>query len=262
MCWFISIKFRMNQSKPLIDALFYDKEEIDKELKCPCCSQKFVSPRLLPCGDSICLKCIQFIKDQNSNDFLRCPVCEELHSFDTDKLPKIKLVESLLNKNANEVYRNQDVEQLKEKLTAIKLKTEKLENHLRHPHETIKEHSKSLLNEIDLATEKAHQLINEFHDSLFDQVKQYEKECLCFYDESKARDNETLQEDLKSVESVIYEAKVFFQQKVDYLRKFEIEDNQISRSLIDSDQLIFKIKDKLCLLAFLQNRQKKVCGKY
>ena len=76
-----------------------------------------------------------------------------------------------MNKDANEVYRNRDVEELKEKLAKLSSKTGKLENHFKHPHETIKEHCKSLIDQIDLATEKAHQLINGFHDFVFDQVK-------------------------------------------------------------------------------------------
>jgi hypothetical protein len=56
----------MKKDKPSIDALFYDKEEIDQEMKCPSCSERYQSPRLLPCGDSICLRCIDFIKYQIS----------------------------------------------------------------------------------------------------------------------------------------------------------------------------------------------------
>jgi hypothetical protein len=119
-------------------SMFYEKNEIDEELKCPSCSQKYQSPRLLPCGDSICFGCVEFIKDQNSKDLYKCPVCEKIHAVQAENLPTNKILEKLLRKKANEVYRNKDVEELKEKLTILKLKTEKLENQFRHPHETVK----------------------------------------------------------------------------------------------------------------------------
>jgi len=248
----------MKKAKPSIDALFYDKEEIDKELKCPSCLQKLVSPRLLPCGDLICLRCIQFTKIQNSNLY-KCPACLEIHTFQAENLPKIKMLEKLLNKDANEVYRNRDVEKLKEKLANLNAKTEKLENHFAHPHETIKEHCKNLLDQIDLATEKAHQLINEFHDSFYNQVKTYEKECLDHFDNLKRNKDTILTQDLKSIETVLCEARVFFQQKVDYFRRFKIDDDEINRSLLDYDELISKVKDHLGLLKshfFKTNRMK------
>jgi DNA-directed RNA polymerase subunit M/transcription elongation factor TFIIS len=105
----------MSKIKPIIDALFYEKEEIDKELKCPSCLEKFVSPRLLPCGDSICLRCIQFIKVQKGNNLFKCPACEEVHTISSQNLPRNKILEKLLDKEANEVYRNNNVEELKKK---------------------------------------------------------------------------------------------------------------------------------------------------
>jgi len=91
-------------------------------------------------------------------------------------------LEKLLDKEANEVYRNKNVEELKEKLEKLYVKTAKLENHFGLPRETINKHCKNLLNQIDLATEKAHKLINEFHDSFYNQVKKYNKECLDHFD--------------------------------------------------------------------------------
>jgi polyhydroxyalkanoate synthesis regulator phasin len=107
------------------------------------------------------------------------------------------MLEKLLGKEANEVYRNKDVEELKERLAILNLKC---------PHETVKEYCKDLLHRIDLATEEAHQVIDEFHDSLFDEVKEYEKECLEHFDSLKESGDKLLTADLKSVETVILEA--------------------------------------------------------
>jgi hypothetical protein len=226
--------------------LFYEKNEIDQELICPTCSERYQSPRLLPCGDSICFRCIGFIKDQNSNDLYKCPVCEATHAVLDEKLPRNKILEKLLSKDANEVYRNRDVEELKEKLTKLKLKTKSLEYHLNYPHESIKEYCKSLLDQIDLQTEKVHQLVNEFHDSLFDQVKEYEKECLEYFENLEEAGDEFLEEDTKVIESTIEKSKKFFQEKSDYLRKFKISDEEIKCSLTDSGNNINTVKYLLC----------------
>jgi len=51
-----------------------------------------------------------------------------MHAFLTENLSRNKILEKLLGTEANEIYRNKDVEELKEKLMKFKLKTEKLDS--------------------------------------------------------------------------------------------------------------------------------------
>jgi len=236
----------MNNTKPFTDGLFYKKEEIDGELKCPSCSHLFESPRLLPCGDSICFGCVELAIDQSNmhnNSSYECPACHEVHTIDIQTLPRNKILEKLLNKEASEVYRNKNVEELKAKLAKLNLKAKKLENYLSFPRETIQEHFKSLQNQIDLATEKAHQLINQYHDFLFNQVKDYENECLDHFVASD--ENNISYSDFQSIDTLLNETREFFEQKVEYLKKFNVKDEEIDKSLLYSDNFFFKIKDNL-----------------
>jgi hypothetical protein len=230
----------MHKTKPSIDARFYKEEEIDKELKCPSCFLKFDSPRILPCGDSICFQCIELIKDHSQNEEFKCPVCEEVQNIDVNNLPRNKILEKLLTKEANEIYRNECVEELKISLDKLMYKTEKLENYLNYPHDKITKHSKSLLDQIDLATEQFHQIINDSRDALFNQVKEYEKDCLGNIDSLKKPDGTVLENNLKPVELIIDEAKKIFHEKVEYLRNFKIDANQIFHSTIASERFIKK----------------------
>jgi hypothetical protein len=75
------------------------------------------------------------IKDQNNKDVFKCPACKEVHTIIAENLPRIKALEKLLTNKPNEIYRNKDVEELKEKLAKLKMKTEKLESYFTHPHE-------------------------------------------------------------------------------------------------------------------------------
>jgi hypothetical protein len=61
------------------------------------------------------MRCIDYIKDQNSNNLDKCPACEETHIFETEKLTNIKLL-------------NQDETKLtKIKMLKVKRKTCKAE---------------------------------------------------------------------------------------------------------------------------------------
>jgi hypothetical protein len=53
------------------------KEDVNEALTCLICSKKYTDPRLLPCGEGACNKCIQ--KASNSNNEFDCKFCNKTH---------------------------------------------------------------------------------------------------------------------------------------------------------------------------------------
>lgn len=52
-----------------------EQSRLEELLMCPVCQDIYNDPRQLPCGHSICLGCLENMKDHASNRNYRCPDC-------------------------------------------------------------------------------------------------------------------------------------------------------------------------------------------
>jgi hypothetical protein len=109
--------------------MFYEENEINKLLICPSCNLKFLEPKLLPCGKSVCIKCVEsmlelYNDNENKNEKrLQCLFCSRSHLVTEDELPSSEMLELLLKKEPSEVYRGDLAKELKELLSKIKTQT-------------------------------------------------------------------------------------------------------------------------------------------
>ena len=71
--------------------------EINKILLCPQCNQRFDEPKILPCGNTICISCIRnFISsEKRAQNKYKCLICDELHKFGKD-FPTNHLISKIL----------------------------------------------------------------------------------------------------------------------------------------------------------------------
>ena len=58
--------------------MFYEENEIGELVICPYCKNKYDDPRIVSCGNSFCMPCIEFLAKEESNGF-KCPDCDEFH---------------------------------------------------------------------------------------------------------------------------------------------------------------------------------------
>lgn len=72
-------------------------------LRCIKCVEDFTLdsrlPLVLPCGDSVCMRCVLFISGQSQN-FLKCPECSliyEITNFFIKELPKNKAILAIIS---------------------------------------------------------------------------------------------------------------------------------------------------------------------
>ena len=119
--------------------MFYNRKEIDEILNCPKCKERFFEPRNLPCGESLCETCILDLLDINEKG-IECPICSEFHEKPSKGFLKNKTIIKLLDKKYGEVYRNKDVDSLKDYLNKIKSDTNDLMFILNNSKDKIKEY--------------------------------------------------------------------------------------------------------------------------
>lgn len=53
------------------------EKKLEASLTCSVCQEIFEDPRQLPCGHSMCLGCLQNLRDHSSDAPFRCPNCRQ-----------------------------------------------------------------------------------------------------------------------------------------------------------------------------------------
>ena len=73
---------------------------LDDITECPICTEVYTDPRVLPCGHTYCLKCIEaWSKDKQPGDELNCPLCRKqftLPGNGVSDLPKNFIITNFL----------------------------------------------------------------------------------------------------------------------------------------------------------------------
>ena len=89
--------------------MFYEANSVNRILICLNCLQRFNIPKLLPCGESICERCLSKLTTASNRNIL-CPYCKIYHEsnsmYDGDGgFPTEKLLFEILNLKPVKVYR-------------------------------------------------------------------------------------------------------------------------------------------------------------
>lgn len=100
--------------------MFYKKDDINEDLQCAICHLKFQDPRILPCGQTYCQKCIQELMKNNVSVNFRCPSCDMIHHEPIPGgFPPNKVAAKLVNKASFEISRGGTAANLKHVLQVI-----------------------------------------------------------------------------------------------------------------------------------------------
>jgi hypothetical protein len=139
--------------------MFFEENQVNDTLNCDKCQDRVDDPRILPCGDTVCSRCLLTIH-LNNNQF-KCFLCDENHFLPQDGFPVNKKVLKFLSLKPTEIYRSTAVEKLKEKLSIILKDISLLRFDVNNGIDTLKESCREIRNQVQLATEQAIQQINE-----------------------------------------------------------------------------------------------------
>ena len=102
--------------------MFLSEKEIDEVLACPNCNEKLEEGKFLPCGESVCAKCIDKIIEDNekrregeeSHREIKCQFCNEQHLIPLKGFPSNKIISKLISKKPSDVFRGETTEKFKQ----------------------------------------------------------------------------------------------------------------------------------------------------
>ena len=235
--------------------MFYQAENINSVLICFVCENKLDDPRLLPCGKSVCNKCVDLLSDTEKR-IVKCQHCGKTHEIPQEGFPIILALKDLLDIEAKDVSQSKQIDEFKSLLDSLKLKIKSVESIFKTGDAQIRDHCDKVRNSTQLAIEEAHLKLDEIHKEFFSGIDQHESIC-----QEKFK---LIHQNKEAIEKVVNESNQFIEQANQLIKQFKIDDKDLkavlSRTHFISNDLE-KIEDKLetdlydgCLLKFVKQK--------
>jgi hypothetical protein len=226
--------------------MFYRKEDVDEAIICGICNSIYKSPRVLPCSESACHECIQFIIQTDPNQEFACNFCHEKHTpLGKDGFPVNGALMKLLKAKAGTVCRSAKVEELKHKLLDIKSKCSEFKMNLDNGVDQISQHCIRLRNRVHLETDILIEEAHTLNKSLIAEINKYEEECI------KSFNSNTSKTDNK-FNKFVDELNEFHSDKTKYLSDFKIDEKTVVETIKKADSHLEKLKIEDRLLMNIQ----------
>ncbi len=151
-------------------------------LNCQRCNEKFVEPRVLPCGYTVCSSCILSL---TNNQSLNCSLCNKIHPIPKEGFPVNQIAFNLLTHKMTDA----NLIEIYQKLVQLKFSTENSEDHIRNNCVQLRR----------LVRKRYDQIIfdlNQKYDSLNNQIAACEKDWLHAFNNSDKSQLNQLQPDV------------------------------------------------------------------
>ena len=213
--------------------MFYEETQINEHLICPYCKNKYNDPRVMKCGASFCLACINLMIKTAENGF-KCPVCEDFHKIPKTGYSMNLNLAKLCKIKANEVSRSPLADSLKPKLDEIKLKLDELSKENSLGADKIKDYCAGLRNEVQLSSEQLIEGIKTQNMELIEQINAYEKSSMLdFNEESQIQLNNFIQE-----------KHGIHTKWIDYLKQFKLDDKDLKTAWNEANKCLEQINQE------------------
>ena len=223
--------------------MFYEESKISDNLNCAKCQERLDDPRMLPCGDTVCSRCLSLIRVNNKQ--FSCLVCNEQHEMPAKGLPVNKASLALLAIQPSEVSRGRAVDKLEEKLDIMQKNITSITVGINNGTERIKEECDELRNQLQLATEQSIQQLNEHNEEMIKEVNEFEKNCCESYQPNEGNNEELIH---------VKELELFHSEWSTSLKQTKISDEKISKANDQAAELNDKAdKEKLDLDCLIFN---------
>jgi hypothetical protein len=224
--------------------MFYQADKIDSILICTICDNKMVDPRLLPCGKSVCHRCVDLLADTDKKR-IKCQNCAKTHEIPEEGFPKNLALQKLLEFETKEVLQSNHIEEFKKLLETLNGKKQAIESTLESGDAKIRDHCDKVRNDMQLAIEQAHAKLDEFHKDFMNEIDTHEKECQAKF--------KLLQQNKADIDKALNESNELLLQSNHLLQQFKIDQTQLSK-LFENGHLLQtnleQIKDKLQMEMF------------
>lgn len=217
--------------------MFYETSTTEDSFLCKSCYQEYDEPRVLPCGHTICNKCISSMTNDQLTNRISCTLCSNVHQQPLDGFPINSKISQLMLDQPIEILRNEKCEQLKLLIREIQTKKQKFEFNILNNEQAIKEHSEELRTLVRFKTKQSILEINKLNKNLLKEIDDYEQEWL---QNIKTKENIINYDDLKQ------QLNKLLNDSNDYLQQVMIIEDQTSElndKLVDlKSQLEFEVK--------------------
>jgi hypothetical protein len=208
--------------------MFYQADKIDSILICKICEKKMVDPRLLPCGRSVCHRCVDLLTDTDKKR-IKCENCAKNHKIIKDGFPKNLALQQLLECEAKEVLRSNQLEEFKILLDILNTTKQSIESTLECGDATIRDHCDKVRNEMQLAIEQAHTKLDDIHKDFMDEIDNHEKQCQANF--------KSIKQNKQDIEKALNRSNELLSKSNHLLNQFKIDQTQLA-TLFESAQLI------------------------
>ena len=217
--------------------MFYEETDISELVICPYCKNKYNDPRLVSCGNSFCRACIEFLTKSGTNGF-QCCVCDTFHEQPKNGFSKNINLAKLCEKKANKVYRSPLANAFETDLDELKLSMGKLSKQNDLGADKIKEYCDGLRNKVQLHLEESIENLKKKSLKLIQKIDEHENETML-----KFNANHNLR-----LDTFLSETRQFHEKWADYLKQFEINEEEIKVALLEAKKLKVELNKESDLL--------------
>jgi hypothetical protein len=215
--------------------MFYQADKIETILICNVCDRKMVDPRLLPCGKSVCNRCVDFLTDAEKKK-IKCKYCCKEHEIPDGGFYINQLAQEMLKCEAKAVFRSNHTEEFKKLLETLNATKQSIESTLECGDAKIRDHCDKVRNDMELAIEQAHEKLDEIHKDFMDEIDDYEKEC-----QEKFK---LIQQNKVDIDKALNDSNELLSKSNHLLQQFKIDQTQLSK-LFESAQSLLIILEQL-----------------
>jgi archaellum component FlaC len=238
-----------------MNKFLFDENDLESLFVCLNCKKRIVSPRCLPCGENICMPCIESILDEGKKGIV-CPYCHEYHAVpESGSFPENVIVLKYLKKFEDRFTSPKLSEYLSSQLKELVGKSNELENVVKTTKQAFSVNINRLRKSINEVTSDAHVFLDEQKDAFIKRVREYQAEAEKGW---LGLDNYK-----EYFENVLEEITNFHDQWLNYLTKFTIDETELSKAYIEAqaclrrlEKEMFKLKENYLrgsILTFTKN---------
>lgn len=149
--------------------------DIIYDLTCDVCNEIYAELKQLPCGHTLCEKCI--VQFKNTENELVCETCKQSHSIPTDGFPSYG--NKYLIKQERELsFEELEFKQLKSELEE---RMKQIQFEINNGDYVISEHCRELRRLVQLSKEDKIQQINNINENLMKRIEKFESESINSY---------------------------------------------------------------------------------
>jgi predicted house-cleaning noncanonical NTP pyrophosphatase (MazG superfamily) len=142
--------------------MFYQADAINNILICEVCENKMLDPRLLPCGRSVCHRCVDILAE-TGNMKIKCQNCAKTHQIPDEGFLKNLALQELLSCEAKEVLQSNHIEEFKIFLDILDKTKQTIESTIENGDAKIRDHCDKVRNDMQLAIEQAHAKLDDIY---------------------------------------------------------------------------------------------------